>query len=101
MIIFMALAIILLKAVVAGSATLFLGMPIRTAVICRIGFSANRGVFLRLAKSGAEYHIASEYHYQLFLAVSLLTMALTPTLISWAPLLENWSPISPFFPAYM
>lgn len=84
-IILLAVGVILLKGSIAGLATLLLGMPIRTAVIVGLSLAQIGEFSFVLIKSGAEVGVASEYNYQLFLAISLLTMALTPTLISWAP----------------
>ncbi len=84
-ILLMALGVILLKGSIAGAATLILGLPIRTAVIAGLALAQIGEFSFVLIKSGAEVGLASEYGYQLFLAISLLTMALTPTLISWAP----------------
>lgn len=84
-IILIALGIILLKASIASLATLLLGLPIRTAVIVGLSLAQIGEFSFVLMKSGADHGIASEYNYQLFLTISLLTMALTPTLISWAP----------------
>lgn len=84
-ILLMAIGVILLKACIAGGATLLLGLPIRTAVIAGLALAQIGEFSFVLIKSGAEVGLASEYNYQLFLAISLLTMAMTPTLISWAP----------------
>lgn len=80
-----ALGVMVLKTAIIGSITLLLGMPLRTAVLC--GFSLCQiGEFsFVLAKTGMEYQIASEFYYQLFLAVCLMTMALTPLLITLSP----------------
>lgn len=85
MIIALALGIILLKTVTGGVAALALGMPIRSAVIVGIALAQIGEFAFVLVRSGAEQGIASEYNYQLFLSISLLTMSLTPSLISWAP----------------
>ncbi len=84
-IILMAIGVIILKGSIAGFATLILGMPIRTAVIVGLALAQIGEFSFVLAKSGSEFGITSENNYQLFLAISLLTMAVTPSLISWAP----------------
>lgn len=99
-IILMALGVILLKGSVAGAATLILGMPIRTAVIVGLALAQIGEFSFVLIKSGAEVGIASEYNYQLFLAISLLTMALTPTLISWAPTIGKLISDLPFLSGF-
>lgn len=79
------LAVLLLKSVIAGSATLVLGMPMRTAILSGIALSQIGEFSFVLAKTGLDHGIATEYMYQLFLGVSILTMAVSPTLITLAP----------------
>jgi len=84
------LGIIILKAFLAGSAALILGMPLRTIVLIGIGMAQIGEFSFVLSKSGSALGLGSEYHYQLFLTVALLTMAFTPTLIYMAPKIANW-----------
>lgn len=81
-IITMAAFAIVLKSLIAGSSALALGMPLRSAVIAGFAVSQVGEFSFVLALSGMKFGLASDYYYQLFLAVSLLTMALTPMLIS-------------------
>lgn len=74
-----------LKALVAGGTAIVLGMPLRAVVLTGIALCQIGEFSLVLAKTGSGYDLASEYQYQLFLAVSLLSMALTPTLMALAP----------------
>ena len=82
----LAIGVLLLKSSVVWGVTLLLGMPIRTAVLTALALCQVGEFSFVLIRTGIEAGIGSEYHYQLFLAVSLLTMALTPFLISVAPL---------------
>ena len=66
-----ALAILALKTLTGGLATLFLGLPIRTIVLVGIILSQIGEFAFVLAKTGVSYGLGSDYHYQLFLAVSL------------------------------
>ncbi len=79
------LLVLVLKTVIAGFGTLLLGFPLRTAIVvgmtlCQVGeFS-----FI-LAWSGVNYGLLAGGAYQLFLAVSVLTMAITPFMTAIAP----------------
>lgn len=79
-----ATAIIVMKTATGGIAALVLGMPLRTAILAGISLSQIGEFSFVLAKNGADYGLSDDYRYQLFLAVSLLTMGLTPTLIAWS-----------------
>lgn len=88
-IVLLAAGIMLLKMFTAGIATLILGLPIRAAVITGI-FLAQIGEFsFVLAKTGIPYGLGSEDNYQLFLAVSLFTMGVSPIFISFASEIAN------------
>lgn len=81
----MAAGIMLLKASAAGFSAFVLGMPLRTVVLTGIAMSQIGEFSFVLAKEGAALHLGSDYHHQLFLAVALITMAVTPTLMSVSP----------------
>lgn len=74
--------IILLKTLAGGLAAIFVGMPLRTAILAGISLSQIGEFSFVLAKNGSLYGLTDDYRYQLFLAVSLLTMGLTPSLIN-------------------
>lgn len=84
-----ALGIIILKATMAGISAICLGSPLRVAVLSGLALCQVGEFSFVLAKNGVGLGIGSDYHYQLFLAVSLLTMAVTPTLITLSPLAAN------------
>lgn len=88
-IVFMALGIMALKTLCAGAAILALGMPIRTAVLVGVSLSQIGEFSFVLAKTGIQYQLGSPFEYQLFLAVSLFTMALSPLLINFSGALAN------------
>lgn len=79
-----AAAILLLKSMIAGGTAVLLGMPIRSAILAGIALSQVGEFSFVLAHSGITLGLTSNYNYQLFLAVSLLTMGVTPSLINWA-----------------
>lgn len=82
-------AVLVIKALIVGSACLVLGTPLKTALVtgfllCQIGeFS-----FI-LARVGLDAGLMSESRYQLFLSVTVLTMALTPFIFSGADRLAS------------
>lgn len=73
--------VLLLKFLFAGGAGLLLGMPIRSSILAGVALCQVGEFSLVLAYSGMSYGLATEYQYQLFLSVSVLTMAITPTLM--------------------
>ncbi|MCB1111079.1 MAG: cation:proton antiporter [Chlamydiales bacterium] len=85
----LAISIIFLKSSAMALVTLVLGMPLRTAVLSGIALCQVGEFSFVLIRTGMDFGIGTEYHYQLFLAVSLLTMAVTPTLIHWSPSIAN------------
>jgi len=84
-IVMIALSILLLKSIIAGFVTILLGFPIRTAIL--VGFSLSQiGEFsFILSRSGLEHGLLTGDIYQMFLAVSVLTMAASPFIIAQAP----------------
>lgn len=90
--------IILLKSTIVAGTTLLLGMPLRTAVLAGVALCQVGEFSFVLGKTGMAYAITSDFHFQLFLAVSLLTMALTPSLISLSPKLANYLTSMPLPP---
>lgn len=95
-----AIGVILLKTSTAALAALAVGLPLRTALLSGIALNQIGEFSFVLAKSGSQYGLSNEFHYQLFLAVAILTMGLTPTFIAWShqlvqlifklPLPEHW-----------
>lgn len=74
--------VIIMKTAVAGSSAVVLGMPLRSAILAGVAVSQVGEFSFVLALSGMHLGLTSEYYYQLFLAVSLLTMSITPMLIA-------------------
>lgn len=77
-----AILVIALKTLIAGFGALALGMPLRSAILAGFAVSQVGEFSFVLALSGMHAGLASEYYYQLFLAMSLLTMSVTPFVIS-------------------
>lgn len=78
----LAMLIIMMKTFIAGSGAVVLGMPLRSAILAGVAISQVGEFSFVLALSGMHLGLTSEYYYQLFLAVSLLTMSFTPLMIS-------------------
>lgn len=82
-------AVLLLKFLVAGGTGIILGMPLRPAILSGVALCQIGEFSLVIAYSGMSEGLATEYQYQMILAVSLLTMAVTPTLMAIAPTLAH------------
>ncbi len=92
------LGVILGKTLVAGGATLLLGLPMRTAVFVGLGLAQVGEFSFVLAKSGLDRKLIDQNGYQLFLEVSILTMVTTPACLGLAPKVASWIdhlPLSP------
>ncbi|MEE8288741.1 MAG: cation:proton antiporter, partial [Nitrosomonadaceae bacterium] len=85
LIVLIVLAVLALKTVVAGSVTLLLGFPLRTGILVGLGLSQVGEFSFILSKTGIEHGLLAGDVYQMFLSVSVLTMAATPFIIAAAP----------------
>lgn len=83
------LGVLGLKIAAAALAAMFLGYPLRTMVMVGAALSQVGEFSFVLAKSGLDLNLIAQSSYQLFLAVSVLTMALTPVALRAAPALES------------
>ncbi|MEA3222568.1 MAG: cation:proton antiporter [Thermodesulfobacteriota bacterium] len=84
-IVLIALGIFVLKTLSAGLATALLGFPLRTAILVGLALSQVGEFSFILSKVGVEYGLLAGGAYQLFLAVTVLTMALTPFIVDLSP----------------
>ncbi|MEN6348342.1 MAG: cation:proton antiporter [Syntrophomonas sp.] len=80
-----ALGILLGKALLAGLVVLVLGFPLRTAVLAGLALSQVGEFSFVLSRVGLQDNLLSNEFYQLFIIVSVLTMAITPFSIGVAP----------------
>jgi monovalent cation:H+ antiporter-2, CPA2 family len=84
------LVVLIVKGIIASGATLILGYPLRIAALtgltlCQIGeFS------FVLAGVGVAHGLMAPVEYQLFLAVAIVTMALTPFLMMGSPRISDF-----------
>jgi CPA2 family monovalent cation:H+ antiporter-2 len=72
------LAIILIKTLITTGATLALGLPMRIALTAGLSLSQIGEFSFVLAQAGLRNRLLSGDDYQMFLAASIATMALTP-----------------------
>lgn len=79
--------ILILKALIAGGVGLLLGLPLRAALLAGFALSQVGEFAFILSRVGTEHGVIADNHYQIFLAVSVLTMAATPFVIALAPAL--------------
>ncbi|MCD6569625.1 MAG: cation:proton antiporter [Deltaproteobacteria bacterium] len=84
-IVLIALGIFVVKTLSAGLATALLGFPLRTTILVGLALSQVGEFSFILSKAGVEYGLLAGAAYQLFLAVTVLTMALTPFIIDLSP----------------
>jgi CPA2 family monovalent cation:H+ antiporter-2 len=77
--------VLVLKGAVAGGVTLGLGYPIRVAALVGLALSQVGEFSFVMAQAGRHYGLLSPHGDQLFLAISILTMVVTPLLIQWGP----------------
>lgn len=79
-----ALAMVI-KGVIVGVVTLIVGFPLRIAALAAMALSQIGEFSFVLAREGLSYGLGSAYSYQLFLAVAIISMALTPFCMHLAP----------------
>lgn len=84
------LMVIIIKMTVAGFTGFFLGHTFRGFILVGLALAQVGEFSFILAKIGVDQNIISRYYYQMFLAVAVVTMALTPFLIMLSRPLSNW-----------
>lgn len=81
LIIFTVILVILVKMIIGGFTAFLLGHTFRGTVLVGIALSQVGEFSFILAKLGINYEILSQYYYQLFLAVAIISMAVSPFMI--------------------
>jgi CPA2 family monovalent cation:H+ antiporter-2 len=81
----LALLVVLLKALLAMPAAFSMGLSLRTAVLSSLALAQVGEFSFVLAREGVKHNVLAPELYQGFLAVSVLTIALTPLLLSIGP----------------
>ncbi len=88
-IVLIALSVLVLKAIIAGSVTILLRFPLRTGILVGSALGQIGEFSFILSRVGVEHGLLAGNIYQMFLAVSVLTMAATPFIITLAPRLAD------------
>lgn len=83
------LCAITLKALLAAPAALVLGFSLRTSVLSGVALAQIGEFSFVLAGVGVRYNVIGGDLYQLFLSVSVLSICVTPSMISLAPKLAD------------
>ncbi|MEN8135494.1 MAG: cation:proton antiporter [Thermodesulfobacteriota bacterium] len=78
------LGVLLLKAIIASGSAILLGLPLRSGILAGLSICQVGEFSFILSRTGVEHGLMAD-HYQLFLAVAVLTMAATPFIINLAP----------------
>lgn len=78
------IGVLVLKALVAIGAAILLGLPLRSGILAGLAICQVGEFSFILSRTGLEHGLLAD-HYQLFLAVAVLSMAATPFIISLAP----------------
>ena len=91
LILLIAAGVLILKAGIAGLAALIMGLPLRIAILVGLALAQIGEFSFILSRAGLEYDLLTPRDYQMFLAVSVLSMAATPFIITLAPRLADYS----------
>ncbi len=75
-------ALIIIKSIAGVTVTFILGYPLRTTILTGLALSQVGEFSFVLSRLGVEYSLLTENIYQAFLAVSIVTMGVTPFLIN-------------------
>ena len=81
-IIIAAIVLIILKSIAGAATTFLLGCPLRTTILTGLALSQVGEFSFVLSRLGVEYSLLTEETYQAFLAVSIITMGVTPFVIN-------------------
>lgn len=83
------LCVIALKAILVGAATLFTGLPIRASIMTALALSQVGEFSFILSEAGRRHGLLAGDLFQIFLAVTVLTMIASPFMMSIAPRLAE------------
>ncbi len=89
LVIFSVVLVIIIKTIIAGGTGFILGHTLRGTILVGLALSQVGEFSFILAKIGLDNAIINYYYYQLFLAVAVITMALTPFLMRISKPLAN------------
>ncbi len=89
LVLFSVVLVIVIKTIIAGGTGFILGHTLRGTVLVGLALSQVGEFSFILAKIGLDNAIINDHFYQLFLAVAVITMALTPFLMRAAKPLSD------------
>ncbi len=89
LIVVISIGVIVIKTIFAGFSAFIIGFPFRSTVIAGLAISQMGEFSFVLAKIGMDYNLLDPFIYELFIAVSIITMALTPFIINISPKLAS------------
>lgn len=75
------LLVIIIKSLIAGGTAFLLGHTLKGTIMTGLALSQVGEFSFILAKTGRDYTIIPEFYYQLFLAVAIVTVSLSPLII--------------------
>ncbi|MEI6143005.1 MAG: cation:proton antiporter [Mariniphaga sp.] len=81
LVLFTVLLVIGIKIIIAGFTAFLMGHTFRGTVLVGIALAQVGEFSFILAKMGTSYKILTDFYYQLFLAVAIITMSVSPLLI--------------------
>jgi CPA2 family monovalent cation:H+ antiporter-2 len=90
-IILIALIVIVLKSSLAGITAGLLGLSFRVMILVGLLLSQIGEFSFILAATGLQLGLINQEFFQIFLAVSVITMSLTPFILAAAPRISNYS----------
>jgi len=84
------LGVLVLKVFTASSAVIISGFPLRTAILVGLALCQIGEFSFILSKVGVDFELLNVEVYQIFLSVTVLTMAATPFIILLAPRISDF-----------
>jgi len=84
-----AVGVLVIKSIITGLAAIILGLPLRASILVGLALCQVGEFSFILSETGIEHGLLDENSYQMFLAVSVLTMLVTPFTILLAPRLAD------------
>lgn len=81
MVIITVILVILIKIIIAGFTAFLMGHNMHETILVGLALAQVGEFSFILAKMGTSYQIITDFYYQLFLAVAILTMSFSPLLI--------------------
>ena len=91
LIIILSIIVILLKSLIAGLTAGILGLSLRVMILVGLILSQIGEFSFILSAKGLELGIINEGFFQMFLAVSVVTMSITPFVLAVAPRISHFS----------